>query len=148
MQYSSFKVRYCSRAGFSAFELLCVIIIVAIVAGVGVRYMGHITQRQCILHLKSKLSHTQYILSAYYADSFIRGDSISMAHARNVFHQLTLNPKQQCAFVLQDSTLIAHIGAQNVVFRIDPPNLAINPKISCVLSAPLCKELGDRILDK
>lgn len=142
------QMRYSKRAGFSAFELVCIIVIVAVIAGVGVRYLGYVAHKQCLLHLKAQLAHTQNALSAYYTESFIREDVINPTYAQNILHHLSLNAKSQCGFNVQGAQLIAVIGTQSVVFSIDPPNLVLNPKIFCKLSEPLCKELSDRILDK
>lgn len=142
------QMQYSKRAGFSTFELLCVVIIVAIIGSIGVRYLGYITHKQCLLHLKARLAHTQNALSAYYADSFVRGDSINPIYAQNILSTLGDNATPQCAFILQKTQLIAIIGTQNVVFSVTPPTLTLNPKISCNIAESLCRDLSDRILDK
>lgn len=75
-------MQFSNRGAFSSFEILCVIIIIAIIMSVGVRYMGHIAHKQCISRLKSQLAHTQNALSMYYADAFIRADVIDYTQAK------------------------------------------------------------------
>ncbi|MCX2717182.1 prepilin-type cleavage/methylation domain-containing protein [Helicobacter sp. MIT 21-1697] len=141
-------MQFSNRRAFSSFELLCVIIIIAIITSIGVRYMGHITHKQCISRLKSQLAHTQNALSAYYANAFIRADVIDYVQAQSILRQLEQNNTLQCAFSVQGSKIIAHIGMEHLVFGLEPPTLEINPKIFCKLSSALCKDFSDRILDK
>ena len=128
------QMRYSKRAGFSTFELLCVVIIVAIIGSIGVRYLGYITHKQCLLHLKARLAHTQ--------------NALNRTYAHNIPSTLGDNATPQCVFIVQKTQLIAIIGTQNVVFSVTPPTLTLNPKISCNIAESLCRDLSDRILDK
>ena len=146
------------RGAFSSFELLCVVVIVGIMASVGVRYLGQISHKQCILGLKSRLAHTQSALSSYYADSFLSGSEPSSTRAREILNRLTFENLTQtsplphtrpiCGFVLSSKGLEAHIKGQILSFIIDPPSMQHNPRIYCNLAQPLCKEFSDRKLDK
>ncbi len=142
------EMRYSKRAAFSAFELLCIIVIIAIMASVGIRYLGYITSKQCLLHLKARLTHTQNALSAYYTDTFIRAESIDITYPQRILSYLSQTNTPQCGFNIQSHQIIATIGTQSLAFSLEPPTLEVNPKISCNLSTPLCKDFSDRILDK
>ncbi|CAM2778794.1 prepilin-type cleavage/methylation domain-containing protein [Helicobacter sp. MIT 03-1614] len=141
-------MQFSNRGAFSSFEILCVIIIIAIIMSVGVRYMGHIAHKQCISRLKSQLAHTQNALSMYYADAFIRADVIDYTQAQSILKHLEKSNTSKCAFSVQGSKIIAHIGIEYLTFTLEPPTLEKNPKISCKLSSALCKDFSDRILDK
>lgn len=141
-------MRYFKHSAFSTFEALCVVVIVAVIASVGIRYLGYITHKQCLDKLKGRLTYTQNVLSMYYTDLFIRGDVANPADARVILSHLTKDNTPKCHFVLRSSNLIATIDKQSVSFSIEPSSLALNPKISCSLISPLCKAFGDRILDK
>lgn len=140
------------RGAFSSFELLCVVVIVAILASVGVRYLGQFSHKQCLLELKSRLYHTQNLLSNYYADSFLNANEPNPLHSRQILHRLmeqtNSSSHPSCGFVLTQNDLEAHIKGQILKFIIDPPSLSINPRIYCNLSQPLCKEFSDRRLEK
>ena len=140
-------MRYSKRSAFSAFEVLCVIIIVGILAGVGIKYMGHIQHKQCVLRLKAKLIFTQNTLSQYYTQAFMKAQ-IEPAVARQILQTVTLDSTPTCRFSLESNALKATIDSQILYFSIQPSDLSLNPIISCNLSQPLCKEFSDRILDK
>lgn len=140
-------MRYSKRSAFSAFEVLCVIIIVGILAGVGIKYMGHIQHKQCVLRLKAKLASTQNTLSQYYTQAFMKAQ-IEPAVARQILQTATLDSTPTCHFSLESNALKATINSQILYFSIQPSDLSLNPIISCNLSQPLCKEFSDRILDK
>ncbi|BDB65986.1 hypothetical protein Hc94105_0170 [Helicobacter cinaedi] len=140
-------MRYSKRSAFSAFEVLCVIIIVGILAGVGIKYMGHIQHKQCVLRLKAKLASTQNTLSQYYTQAFMKAQ-IEPAVARQILQTATLDSTPTCRFSLESNALKATIDSQILYFSIQPSDLSLNPIISCNLSQPLCKEFSDRILDK
>lgn len=124
------------------------IIIIGILAGVGIKYMGHLHHRQCITQLKNQLSHTQNALSAYYTRAFTRQDSINPQEAREILQDLARSSNPHCHFSLESRTMTAHINTQSLTFTLEPYDLAINPIIKCNLALPLCKEFSDRILDK
>lgn len=138
---------YSKRSAFSAFEVLCVIIIVGILAGVGIKYMGHIQHKQCVLRLKAKLASTQNTLSQYYTQAFMKAQ-IEPTVARQILQTATLDSTPTCRFSLESNALKATIDSQILYFSIQPSDLSLNPIISCNLSQPLCKEFSDRILDK
>ncbi|STP11633.1 Tfp pilus assembly protein PilE [Helicobacter cinaedi] len=138
---------YSKRSAFSAFEVLCVIIIVGILAGVGIKYMGHLHHKQCVLRLKAKLASTQNTLSQYYTQAFMKAQ-IEPAVARQILQTVTLDSTPTCRFSLESNALKATIDSQILYFSIQPSDLSLNPIISCNLSQPLCKEFSDRILDK
>lgn len=140
-------MRYSKRSAFSAFEVLCVIIIVGILAGVGIKYMGHLHHKQCVLRLKAKLASTQNTLSQYYTQSFMKAQ-IEPTVARQILQTATLDSTPTCRFSLESNALKATINSQILYFSIQPSDLSLNPIISCNLSQPLCKEFSDRILDK
>ena len=140
-------MRYSKRSAFSAFEALCVIIIVGILAGVGIKYMGHIQHKQCVLRLKAKLASTQNTLSQYYTQAFMKAQ-IEPAVARQILQTATLDSTPTCRFSLESNALKATIDSQILYFSVQPSDLSLNPIISCNLSQPLCKEFSDRILDK
>ena len=140
-------MRYSKRSAFSAFEVLCVIIIVGILAGVGIKYMGHIQHKQCVLRLKAKLASTQNTLSQYYTQAFMKAQ-IEPTVARQILQTATLDSTPTCRFSLESNALKATIDSQILYFSIQPSDLSLNPIISCNLSLPLCKEFSDRILDK
>lgn len=140
-------MRYSKRSAFSAFEVLCVIIIVGILAGVGIKYMGYIQHKQCVLRLKAKLASTQNTLSQYYTQAFMKAQ-IEPAVARQILQTATLDSTPTCRFSLESNALKATIDSQILYFSIQPSDLSLNPIISCNLSQPLCKEFSDRILDK
>lgn len=137
-------MRY-SRA-FSAFELVCVIVIVAILFGVGLRTMGNMSQKSCMIKLKSHLTHAQKSLSEYYAQIFLASSKANPSVARAILASLPNDVS--CGFSLQASSLLAHIGENTLVFSIEPASLEYNPRIFCALQNPLCKQMSDRILDK
>lgn len=140
-------MRYSKRSAFSAFEVFCVIIIVGILAGVGIKYMGHIQHKQCVLRLKAKLASTQNTLSQYYTQAFMKAQ-IEPAVARQILQTATLDSTPTCRFSLESNALKATIDSQILYFSVQPSDLSLNPIISCNLSQPLCKEFSDRILDK
>lgn len=140
-------MRYSKRSAFSAFEVLCVIVIVGILAGVGIKYMGHIQHKQCVLRLKAKLASTQNTLSQYYTQAFMKAQ-IEPTVARQILQTATLDSTPTCRFSLESNALKATIDSQILYFSIQPSDLSLNPIISCNLSQPLCKEFSDRILDK
>lgn len=140
-------MRYSKRSAFSAFEVLCVIIIVGILAGVGIKYMGHLHHKQCVLRLKAKLAFTQNTLSQYYTQAFMKAQ-IEPTVARQILQTATLDSTPTCRFSLESNALKATIDSQILYFSIQPSDLSLNPIISCNLSQPLCKEFSDRILDK
>lgn len=139
---------YSKQSAFSAFEMLCVIIIVGIFASVGIKYMGHLHHKQCITKLKAKLSFTQNALSKYYTQAFMQADTFEPNIARQILQTLTLDSSPTCHFSLESNVLKATIDSQMLYFSIQPSDLSLNPIISCNLSVPLCKEFSDRILDK
>lgn len=139
---------YSKKPAFSAFELLCVVMIVAILASIGVRYLGYVSHKQCLLHLKAQLSHAQNALSVYYTDSFIREEKVDSAYAYSLLSNITRTNRAQCGFVLEPHRLTATIGIQSLSFSIEPSTFLVNPKIFCPLALPLCKDFTDRILDK
>lgn len=141
-------MRYFKHDAFSAFECLCVIIIFAILSSIGVRYLGYIADKQCILALKAKLNLTQSALSDYYARSFLTADSIDTMYASSILMRLMQSPKPKCYFTVHTDSIIATVGTQNIHFYVQPATLAVNPRIFCELSQPLCKAFSDRILDK
>lgn len=140
-------MRYSKRSAFSAFEVLCVIVIVGILAGVGIKYMGHLHHKQCVLRLKAKLASTQNTLSQYYTQAFMKAQ-IEPTVARQILQTATLDSTPTCRFSLESNALKATIDSQILYFSIQPSDLSLNPIISCNLSQPLCKEFSDRILDK
>ena len=140
-------MQYSKRSAFSAFEVLCVIIIVGILAGVGIKYMGHLHHKQCVLRLKAKLASTQNTLSQYYTQAFMKAQ-IEPTVARQILQTATLDSTPTCRFSLESNALKATIDSQILYFSIQPSDLSLNPIISCNLSQPLCKEFSDRILDK
>ncbi|WP_104743462.1 type II secretion system protein [Helicobacter cinaedi] len=140
-------MRYSKRSAFSAFEVLCVIIIVGTLAGVGIKYMGHLHHKQCVLRLKAKLASTQNTLSQYYTQAFMKAQ-IEPTVARQILQTATLDSTPTCRFSLESNALKATINSQILYFSIQPSDLSLNPIISCNLSQPLCKEFSDRILDK
>lgn len=141
-------MQYFRHSAFSAFEVLCVIIIVGILASVGIKYMGHLQHRQCVMGLKAKLAFTQNALSKYYTQAFIQADSFQPEIARQILQTATLDSTPTCRFSLESNALKATIDSQILYFSIQPSDLSLNPIISCNLSQPLCKEFSDRILDK
>lgn len=137
-------MRY-SRA-FSAFELLCIIVIFAILSSIGVRYIGNMKERSCILHLKSQLAHTQKRLSEYYSHTFLEATPIQPQIARSII--ASLPHSAVCGFDMSNNHLVAHIGSNKLSFQIEPTNLEYNPRIFCNLRDELCKQMSDRILEK
>lgn len=133
---------------FSTLELLCVIIILGILASVGFSYMGNLSHKQCIHILKSKLQGTQSALSSYYANSFVKAVPIRQDDALAILKRLESSNKPTCALRLESSHIVAIVGSDVLHFSIEPSNLSINPKISCILTHKLCKAFSDRILDK
>ncbi len=141
-------MQYFRHSAFSAFEVLCVIIIVGILASVGIKYMGHLQHRQCVMGLKAKLAFTQNALSKYYTQAFMYAPSIQPQEAREILQTLTRDSTPTCHFSLESHKLKATIGSQILYFSIQSSDLSLNPIISCNLSLPLCKEFSDRILEK
>lgn len=127
---------------------MCAIIIFAIVASVGVRYMGYIGHKQCLNELKSRLISTQSALSAYYAQRFLQADSIDTTKAYVILSRLEQNNRAKCAFYVHSGSIMAIVDSKNLQFVLEPASLVINPKISCLLKEALCKDFTDRILDK
>lgn len=141
-------MQYFKHNAFSAFEVLCAIVIAGVLTSVGIKYMGHLQHRQCVMGLKAKLTFTQNALSQYYTQAFMYADLFQPEMARQILQTLTLDSVPTCHFILESHTLKAIIGSQILHFSIQPSDLSLNPIISCNLSLPLCKEFSDRILDK
>lgn len=141
---------FSKREAFSSFELLCVVVIIAILSSIGVRYLGNVQEKNCLLHLKSRLASAQHTLSMYYHSTFMLNLHPDFVRAREIFASALLQggTKQQCYFELTEKQMIAYVGAKKLSFTLSPPTFALNPKISCNIKDPLCKEMTDRILDK
>lgn len=139
-----------SRGAFSSFELLCVVVIFAILSSVGVRYLGDIQEKNCLLYLKARLASAQHALSTYYHSNFMLNLSPDSVRAQAIFTSALFHGgiNRQCAFELKGKHMIAYVGAKNLTFTISPSTFALNPKISCNIKDPLCKDMSDRILDK
>jgi len=131
---------------FSSFEIICVVMIVAILVSFSMRYIGNIKEKSCIIALKSSLANTQRQLSQYYAKAFLSSRDIDSRVARDILTRLPNDVN--CGFELQNSALIAYIGDKKLYFNIEPSSFAYNPRIFCALQDSLCKQMSDRILDK
>lgn len=138
------------RGAFSSFELLCIIVIFAILSSIGVRYLGDIQEKNCLLYLKARLASAQHALSTYYHSTFMLNLSSDSVRAREIFISALFQGgiNKQCVFELKGKQMIAHVGEKNLTFTLSPPTFALNPKISCNIKDPLCKEMSDQILDK
>lgn len=102
------------------------------------------------MYLKARLASAQHTLSNYYHTAFMLNLSPDSTRAREIFISALFrgSTNKQCAFELKEKQMVAHVGAKNLVFKLSPATFAINPKISCNIKDPLCKEMSDRILDK
>lgn len=136
-----------ARGAFSALELICLIVIIAILLKISLHYMGNVQERMCILRLKSKLTHTQENLSKYYTQMFMRSIPIDKTFVQNSLYTMQ-TPSSSCYFSFENQRLVAHIGSSYLAFFIDPINLDLNPRIYCTLTDRFCKDFVDKTLEQ
>lgn len=139
MQYSK---------AFSSFELVCVLVIIAIFTSFSLRSLHSMQQKMCLNTLKTKLTRTQNALTNHYTQSFLLNIPSDPNAAYILLSKLQENANTRCGFSFHTNILTAHIGDKQLNFFIEPASLQSNPRLYCPLSAPLCKEFSNRTLNK
>lgn len=132
------------RAGFSLFEILLVLAMIAIILASALpRFATHETL--CLHELRAKLSKANHAFMRLYTQSILQSQKPLI---EPILQELTTQENQSCFFAYKKGKLSAKIGRQTLNFEIVPNDFRAKPKIYCSLSNALCRAFWQRTLKK
>lgn len=130
------------RGGFSAIELVFVIVIVGVLSAVAIPKFLVSRDDACALKLRSAISETETVLSRAYTKSFLKNVKIEDKEKENLIKTLESANGKGCSFQYLNNTAVrATVGKKTIDFEVRDDANSNMPTIYCDPANELCRKI-------